>query len=135
MALLEHPTLCYQPTSTTTRLVSSYTIAICMYSCFGRGIVISQQFHLNKGYLSSYCSTTGGVRAVHVSTAKFIQFSFREAAKSPKPKQRQRNQIKTKTKTHAFRSNSKADPILNDSNSISRKQQAAARITVFWRSL
>ena len=42
------------------------------YSCFVHGIVISQQFHLNKGYLSSYCSTTGGVRAVHVSTAKFI---------------------------------------------------------------
>ena len=35
--------------------------------------MIRQQFHLNKGYLSSYCSTTGGVGAVHVSTAKFIQ--------------------------------------------------------------
>ena len=44
-----------------------------MCSCFGHGIVIRQQFHLNKGYLSSYCSTTGGVRAVHVSTAKFTQ--------------------------------------------------------------
>ena len=43
-----------------------------MHSCFLRGILIRQQFRLNKGYLSSYCSTTGGVRAVHVSTAKFI---------------------------------------------------------------
>ena len=78
MALYEHPTSFYLPTSTSIRLIpsfQSYTIAICMYSCFGRGIVIAQQFHLNKGYSSSYyCSTAGGVRAVHVSTAKFIQF-------------------------------------------------------------
>ena len=46
-----------------------------MYSYFVRDIVIIQQLHLNKGYPSSYyCSTAGGVRAVHVSrsTAKFI---------------------------------------------------------------
>jgi len=74
MALHERLTS-YQPTSTSNRLVltfPSYTIAICMHSCFLRGILTRQQFRLNKGYLSSYCSTTGGVRAVHVSTAKFI---------------------------------------------------------------
>ena len=78
MALHEHPTFYCWPTSTTIRLVlsfPSYTIAICMCSCFTHGIVIIQQFHLNKGYSSSYyCSTAGGARAVHVSTAKFIQF-------------------------------------------------------------
>jgi len=77
MALHEHPTVYSQPTSTTTKLVlpfTSYTIVICMCSYCVRGIVTVQQFHLNKGYTSSYCSTTGGVRAVHVSTAKFIQF-------------------------------------------------------------
>ena len=78
MALHEHPTLYHQPTSTTIRLVlpfTSYTIVICIHSYCIRGIVIIQQFHLNKGCTSSYyCSTAGGVRAVHVSTAKFIQF-------------------------------------------------------------
>ena len=54
-------------------LIPSYTIVICMCSYCVRGIVIIQQFHLNKRYASSYyCSTAGGVRAVHVSTAKFI---------------------------------------------------------------
>jgi len=37
-----------------------------MCSCLVHGIVIVQQFHLNKGYSSSYyCSTAGGARAVH----------------------------------------------------------------------
>ena len=77
MALHEHPTFYYWPTSTSIRLAlsfPSYIIAICMRSCLVHGIVIIQQFHLNKGYTSSYyCSTAGGARAVHVSTAKFIQ--------------------------------------------------------------
>jgi len=75
MARHEHPTP-YQPASTSIRLVlpfPSYNIVICMCSFFVHGIVVTQQFNLNKGYPSSYCSTTGGVSAVHVSTAKFIQ--------------------------------------------------------------
>ncbi len=42
-----------------------------MCSCLVHGIVIVQQFHLNKGYSSSYyCSTAGGARAVE-STRKY----------------------------------------------------------------
>jgi len=55
MALHEHPTLCFSLRLLLLGLyyhLSSYTIAICMYICFGHGIVIRQQFHLNKGYTS-----------------------------------------------------------------------------------
>ena len=74
MALHEHPTL-FSLSLLLLGLyyhLSPYTIAICMCSCFLHGIMVRQQFHLNRGYSSPHCSTTGGVRAVHVSTAKFI---------------------------------------------------------------
>ena len=69
-----------------------------MCSCFLHGIVIRQQFHLNKGYLSPHCSTTGGVRAVHVSTAKFIQIYF-AILRSTLPVFQNAPNTKTNTKT------------------------------------
>ena len=51
-------------------ILSPYTIAICIHSCFLHGILVRQQFHLNK-----VCALRPAeIRAMHVSTAKFVQF-------------------------------------------------------------
>jgi len=46
---------------------------VCMYSCFLHGILVRRQFHLNKGYTSPTALRPAEIRAVHVSTAKFVQ--------------------------------------------------------------
>ena len=53
-------------------ILSPYTIAIRMYSCFLHGILVRQRFHLNKGYTSPTALRPAEIRAVHVSTAKFV---------------------------------------------------------------
>ena len=43
-----------------------------MHSCFLNGTLVRQQFHLNKGYTSPTVLRPAEIRAVHVSTAKFV---------------------------------------------------------------
>ena len=76
--------LYHKPTSTTIRptllrlawlsILSPYTIAICMHSCFLHDILVRQQFRLNKGYTSPTALRPAEIRAVHVTTANFVQF-------------------------------------------------------------
>jgi len=54
-------------------ILPPYTIAICMHSCFLHGILVRQQFHLNKGYTSPTALRPAEICAVHVRTAKFVQ--------------------------------------------------------------
>ena len=78
IALREHTTS-YQPTSTSIRhifpiLYHCNLHVQLLYPWYSDYIAVSSEQRILIILRSYYCSTAGGARAVHVSTAKFIQF-------------------------------------------------------------